>query len=171
MKILKGMKAMTNSRSKGCRGEVELAKELGHYGINAIRGQQRYGSAATPDVIHNLPAVHFEVKWNERIAVGSKLLENALVQAIEDCPPDKMACVAWKKSRGRWHATFLFNVYPNRMVANLPPSEVPVTMDLEHFMYARGYPRGEESVYVSPKQDPNPQWLQQMMAGTSTEDS
>tara|TARA_R100001594_G_scaffold38566_3_gene69901 strand:- start:4811 stop:5287 length:477 start_codon:yes stop_codon:yes gene_type:complete len=158
---------MTNSRAKGCRGEVAFAKELGYYGINAIRGQQKYGSALTPDVLHDLPAVHFEVKCNERMAVGSKLLEQALEQALEDTAPDRMACVVWKKSRGRWQATFLFTVYPK----NLGPSEVPVTMDFEHFMYARGYVRGEESVYVSPKQDPNPQWLQQMMVGTSTEDS
>ncbi len=158
---------MTNSRAKGCRGEVEFAKELGFFGINAIRGQQKYGSSTTPDVVHDLPGVHFEVKRNEKMAVGSKLLEQALEQGLNDCGTDKIACVAWKKSRGRWQATFLFTVYPK----NLGPSEIPVTMDLEHFMYARGYVRGEESVYVSPKQDPNPQWLRQMMAGTSTEDS
>ena len=167
--IKRTLKRMTNSRAKGCRGEIEFAKELGFYGINAIRGQQKYGSSTTPDVVHNLPAVHFEVKRNEKMAVGSKLLEQALEQALGDCAPDRMACVVWKKSRGRWQATFLFTVYPHG--GNLPPSEVPVTMDFEHFMYARGYARGEESVYVSPKQDPNPQWRQQMMAGTSTEDS
>ena len=158
---------MTNSRAKGCRGEVAFAKELGFYGINAIRGQQKYGSSLTPDVLHDMPVVHFEVKCNERMAVGSKLLEQALEQALSDASPDRMPCVVWKKSRGRWQATFLFTVYPQK----LGPSEVPVTMDLEHFMYARGYVRGEESVYVSPKQDPNPQWLQQMTAGVSTEDS
>ena len=158
---------MTNSRAKGCRGEVAFAKELGFYGINAIRGQQKYGSSLTPDVLHDMPVVHFEVKCNERMAVGSKLLEQALEQALSDTSPDRMPCVVWKKSRGRWQATFLFTVYPQK----LGPSEVPVTMDLEHFMYARGYVRGEESVYVSPKQDPNPQWLQQMTAGVSTEDS
>lgn len=156
-----------NSRAKGCRGEVGFAKELGYYGINAIRGQQRYGSAVTPDVVHNLPNVWFEVKFNEKMAVGSKLLENALEQAIGDCPATDMPCVAWRNSRGRWQATFLFTVYPR----NLPPSEVPVTMDFEDFMYARGYLREEETVYVSPKQDPNPQWLQTMMAGTSTENT
>lgn len=90
---------MTNSRAKGCRGEIEFAKELGFYGINAIRGQQKYGSSTTPDVVHNLPAVHFEVKRNEKMAVGSKLLEQALEQALGDCAPDRMACVVWKKSR------------------------------------------------------------------------
>jgi hypothetical protein len=78
-----------------------------------------------------------------------------------------MPCVVWRKSRSRWNATFLFTVYPK----NLGPSEVPVTMDLQDFMYARGYIRDEESVYVSPKQDPNPEWLQQMMAGSSTENT
>ena len=142
-----------NSRAKGCRGELQFAKELGHYGINAIRGQQRYGGEDTPDVIHDLPSVHFEVKFNEKMAVGSKILEDAMEQAIRDSSDSKTPVVAWKKSRGRWHTSFLMTVgfHSNNEHES---KEILVTMSLEDFMYARvGLHRQEESVYVSPKKD------------------
>jgi hypothetical protein len=154
-----------NSRAKGCRGEVSFAKELGFYGINAIRGQQKYGSSATPDVLHDMPGIWFEVKYNEKMYTCSRLLDEALDQAIGDSPPSFMPVVAWRRSHDKWKATFLFEVYPN----NLTPSQVPVTMDFEDFMYARGYVRNKESVYVSPKQDQNPKWLQRTVTGTNTE--
>jgi len=161
-------KKKTNSRAKGCRGEVEFAKELGFFGINARRGQQSYGSSITPDVIHDMPGVWFEVKFNEKMYACSRLLDEALEQAMNDAPKQMMPVVVWRRSRDRWKATFLFEVYPNNMM----PTQVPVTMALEDFMYARGYSRGEESIYVSPKQEQNPEWLQKTTAtGTSTEDT
>ena len=159
------MAKKTNSRAKGCRGEVAFAKELGYYGINARRGQQRYGDSGTPDVVHDMPGVWFEVKFNEKMYACSRLLAEALEQAMNDAPPSLMPVVAWRRSRDRWKATFLFEVYTTGM----PPTQVPVTMDLEDFMYARGYTKRQESVYVSPKQDKNPEWLQQATTGTSTE--
>ena len=159
------MAKKTNSRAKGCRGEVAFAKELGYYGINARRGQQRYGDSGTPDVVHDMPGVWFEVKFNEKMYACSRLLDEALEQAMNDAPPSLMPVVAWRRSRDRWKATFLFEVYPTGM----PPTQVPVTMDLEDFMYARGYTKRQESVYVSTKQDKNPEWLQQATTGTSTE--
>ena len=142
--------ARKNSRAKGCRGEIQFAKELGHYGIHAIRGQQRYGSSDTPDVVHDLPDVHFEVKFNEKMAVGSKILEAAMEQAIGDAG-DKTPVVAWKKSRGRWHASFLMTVgFPSNKEHE--SREILVTMCFEDFMYARvGLLKKDESVYVSPK--------------------
>ena len=86
---------------------------------------------------------------------------------MNDAPPSLMPVVAWRRSRDRWKATFLFEVYPN----GFAPTQVPVTMDLEDFMYARGYPRLEESVYTSPHEDKNPAWLQKATTGTSTEDT
>ena len=140
-----------NSRAKGCRGELQFAKELGHYGVHAIRGQQRYGGEDSPDVIHDLPDVHFEVKFNEKMAVGTRVLEDAMEQAIRDAGETKTPVVAWKKSRGRWHATFLMTVgFPSNIENE--SREILVTMSFEDFMYARvGLLRAEESVYVSPK--------------------
>ena len=40
-----------NSRTKGKRGELELAKALRLYGYDARRGQQYHGGADSPDVI------------------------------------------------------------------------------------------------------------------------
>ena len=140
-----------NSRAKGCRGELQFAKELGHYGVHAIRGQQRYGGEDSPDVIHDLPDVHFEVKFNEKMAGGTRVLEDAMEQAIRDAGETKTPVVAWKKSRGRWHATFLMTVgFPSNIENE--SREILVTMSFEDFMYARvGLLRAEESVYVSPK--------------------
>ena len=138
-----------NSRAKGCRGELQFAKELGHYGIRAVRGQQKYGGEDSPDVVHDLPDVHF--KFNEKMAVGSKILEDAMEQAIRDAGETKTPVVVWKKSRGRWHATFLMTVgFPSNIENE--SREILVTMSFEDFMYARvGLLRQEDSVYVSPK--------------------
>jgi hypothetical protein len=149
-------KKRKNSRAKGARGEVAFAKELGYYNINAVRGQQKYGGMLSPDVIHNLPGVHFEVKCNEKMKVGSKLLDDALEQALNDTTGDIFPVVVWRRNRERWKATFLFQVYP----PNLEGTEVPVTMDFEDFMYARGHIRGDKSVYVSPKDSDQP-WINQ----------
>jgi len=139
-----------NSRAKGCRGEVQFAKELGHYGVTAIRGQQRYGGADTPDVVHDLDGVHFEVKFNEKMCVGTKILENAMEQAIQDAGEDKTPVVAWKKSRGRWHASFLMSI----PIKGMEIRDILVTMCFEDFMYARvGRTRKEERVYVTPKKN------------------
>ncbi len=139
-----------NSRAKGCRGELQFAKELGHYGVKAVRGQQKCGSEDSPDVIHDLPDVHFEVKFNEKMAVGSRILEEAMEQAVRDCGASTPV-VAWKKSRGRWHASFLLTIgFPSNKKSE--SREILVTMCFEDFMYARvGRIRQEESVYVSPK--------------------
>ena len=156
------MKKRVNSRAKGCRGELQFAKELGHYGIHAVRGQQRAGGPDSPDVIHDMAGVHFEVKFNERISVGSKILEEALFQAHGDKTMGDLAVVVWRKSRERWKVTFLMTIHPP-VSSELDPSELPMTMNLDDFMYARGYGRNEHSVYVSPKEDTSgnmiPPWM------------
>ena len=52
-----------NSRAKGARGELQLAKALTDAGHPAERGQQRKGGADSPDVIcPSLAAFHIECK-------------------------------------------------------------------------------------------------------------
>lgn len=68
-----------NSRAKGAVGELEWAKELQARGYEARRGQQFSGGGGSPDVVHNIPGVHFEVKRTERF-----LLYAAVDQARRD---------------------------------------------------------------------------------------
>lgn len=69
-----------NSRSKGARGEIEWRDELTARGYAARRGQQHAGGGDSPDVVHSIPGVHFEVKRVERL-----LLYDAVDQARRDC--------------------------------------------------------------------------------------
>lgn len=56
-----------NSRQKGKRGELELAKFLAAHGFPARRGQQFAGGTDSPDVIcEALGRFHIEVKRCER---------------------------------------------------------------------------------------------------------
>lgn len=68
-----------NSRDKGKRGELEWRDELTARGYEAKRGQQHAGGGDSPDVVHNVPGVHFEVKRVERF-----LLYDAVDQARRD---------------------------------------------------------------------------------------
>lgn len=67
------------SRDKGKVGEREVAALLREYGFEAKRGIQFQGGNDSPDVKHNIPGVHIEVKRVERLNLNA-----ALSQAIED---------------------------------------------------------------------------------------
>lgn len=85
-----------NSRSKGCRGEREFRDVLRAHGFEARRGQQFAGGGDSPDVISNVPGVHWEVK---RVEAGNPY--NWLAQAIADAG-DKTPIVAHKRNRKDW---------------------------------------------------------------------
>lgn len=90
---------MTNSRAKGCRGELELAHWLTDRGHPARRGQQYSGSPDSPDVIcPSLPGVHLEVKRTECLRI-----HEAVAQAVNDAG-DKVPVVAHRRNRGEWLA-------------------------------------------------------------------
>jgi len=58
---------MTNGRAKGCRGELEAAKNWANVmGGKARRGQQFSGGNESPDVVSSFPGIHLEVKRTER---------------------------------------------------------------------------------------------------------
>ena len=90
---------MTNSRSKGKRGELEFSKALQSMGVEARRGQQFSGGGDSPDVVTSLEGVHFEVK-----RVESLNLKSAMEQAKNDAG-DKIPIVAHRKNRGDWQLT------------------------------------------------------------------
>lgn len=86
-----------NSRQKGARGEREWASYLTSLGCVARRGQQHRGGPDSPDVIHSLPGIHFEVKRVERFE-----LEKSMAQAREDAPGGAIPVVATRRNRGEW---------------------------------------------------------------------
>lgn len=86
-----------NSRAKGARGEREFAAFLREHGFEARRGQQFSGSPDSPDVVHNIPGLHVEVKRQERWEP-----EKWYAQAVRDASPDEVPVVAMKKNRGEW---------------------------------------------------------------------
>src|ERR1700748_2154563 len=74
-------KPKIHSRNKGASGEREIAEWLRANGIHGHRGQQFAGGADSPDVIHDLPGIHLEVKRTETLS-----LYVALDQAKRDAP-------------------------------------------------------------------------------------
>jgi Holliday junction resolvase len=117
---------MVNSRSKGARGERAWRDVLKSYGINARRGRQFSGSPESPDVISDLTAIHWEVKWVERLDIY-----RALAQSIRDAGGNQIPIVAHKRNGTEWFISlrakdfievFLLE-YKKRTVQEVPPSE------------------------------------------------
>lgn len=88
-----------NSRSKGARGELEIAHILQEYGYNARRGQQYCGANGDADV-EGLPGVHIEVKRREQLN-----LYDAMQQATRDTRPGEIPSVWHRKNNKRWLVT------------------------------------------------------------------
>jgi len=100
---------MTNSRAKGCRGELEWSKFLQAQGFEARRGQQFSGNNGDPDVVSNMP-IHWEVKRVEKLN-----LDNALKQADNDAKQGMIPIVAHRKNGQKWNITIsaenFFRIY------------------------------------------------------------
>jgi len=75
-----------NSKRKGKRGELELAKKLQEYGFNTRRGQQ-YSGLGGDDVV-GLEGIHIECKRVERLNVY-----DAMKQACKDAEADELPAV------------------------------------------------------------------------------
>lgn len=88
-----------NSREKGKKGELELAKLLREHGYEARRGQQFSGGDTSQDVVHDIPGVHLECK---RVEAGS--LYKWLEQARQDAADGKIPVVAHRRSHEEWVA-------------------------------------------------------------------
>lgn len=94
-----------NSRAKGARVEREAAAFLTSIGFPAERNA-RNGKSADDIVCKSLPGVHFEVKGNEAIDIGTALLDDACIQACQDSN-GRFPVVLWKRSRRGWRLTFV----------------------------------------------------------------
>lgn len=88
-----------NSRSKGARGEREVAKILRDYGYDCRRGQQYSGANGDADVV-GLPGIHIEVKRRERLDIYS-----AISQAVRDAREGEKPTVFHRKNDCEWLVT------------------------------------------------------------------
>jgi len=87
-----------NSKRKGKRGELELAKKLREYGYDCRRGQQ-YSGIEGKDVV-GLPHIHIECKRVERLNIY-----DAIAQAINDARPNEKPAVFHRKNYYEWLVT------------------------------------------------------------------
>ena len=88
-----------NSRQKGKKGELELAKALRSHGFETRRGQQYCGSNGDADVV-GLPGVHIECKRVERLN-----LEDAMAQSRADAREGEIPVVMHRKNNCKWLVT------------------------------------------------------------------
>ena len=87
-----------NSKRKGKRGEIELAKKLREYGYNCRRGQQ-YSGIEGKDVV-GLPNVHIECKRCERLNIY-----DAIGQAARDAKQGEKPVVFHRRNNRDWLVT------------------------------------------------------------------
>lgn len=87
-----------NSKQKGKRGELELAKVLREYGFDARRGQQFKGGEDSPDVV-GIEGYHIECKRCEKISIYDWMAQ-AKRDAGENTP-----IVVFRKNKEEWLVT------------------------------------------------------------------
>jgi Holliday junction resolvase len=92
-----------NSRQKGKRGELELARKLREYGYDSRRGQQYCGSNGDADVV-GLPGIHIECKRVEKLN-----LYDAMAQSIADSKEGERPTVFHRKNNCDWLVTMRFD--------------------------------------------------------------
>lgn len=92
---------MTNSKRKGARGELELAKILRGYGFDTRRTAQYNGkeTGSLADIV-GLDGIHAEVKRVEALNI-----EKAMKQAIRDAKPNEVPCVFHRRNNCPWYVT------------------------------------------------------------------
>lgn len=88
-----------NSRAKGKRAELELAKKLREYGYDCRRGQQFSGANGDADVV-GLPGIHIECKRVERLDIVK-----AMAQSDRDARPGELPVVMHRKNNCIWLVT------------------------------------------------------------------
>jgi len=87
------------SKRKGRNGEREAVELLREHGFSARRGVQYAGGPDSPDIVHDIPGVHFEVKRTETFRLYS-----ALEQAKTDRKDGDVACVLHRQNGREWVA-------------------------------------------------------------------
>ncbi len=82
-----------NSKKKGARVELLLAKLIRKFGFKAERSVQYCGRTGTEDLNHNIPGIYIECKGVENLN-----LRKALQQAIDDSKGTGKIPSVWHKT-------------------------------------------------------------------------
>ena len=99
------------SRRKGVRGELEAAAEIRRvFRTEARRGRQYQGTDESPDLLTDIPGVHFEVKRVEALR-----LYDAVAQAAEDAG-QSVPVVLHRANRRPWVAIVRLDDLPRLAV-------------------------------------------------------
>lgn len=88
------------ARKNGAVGERELANKLKEYGFDCRRTQQFCGRGGESADVIGLPYIHIECKRNEKLNI-----DDALIQAINDCKPGRVPAVFHRKNKTKWKVT------------------------------------------------------------------
>lgn len=114
-------KKRKNSKAKGASGEREAANWLKERGAAARRGVQYQGGPDSPDLVHDIPNVHIEVKRTERLRVYE-----FMEQAKSEAPAGSTPVVLHRQNGQKW-VVILDAEDWLRLVRPVPP---PVLVDL-----------------------------------------
>ncbi len=96
------------SLAKGKAGEREAAKRLAElFNVDTRRGQQYQGGPDAPDVVADIPGVHFEVKRTEELR-----LWKAMDQATNDAADAAVPVVLHRANGKRWVAIVYLDDLP-----------------------------------------------------------
>lgn len=97
---------MVNSRSKGIRGENELAEILKQWWPRCARNIDQFRDDKR-DILHT-PGAHWQVKRVERLNIWA-----ALNQAETEAGELDIPIVAFRRNRGGWYAALsLYELIP-----------------------------------------------------------
>ena len=101
-----------NSRDKGARYEVHIAKRLREYGYEAERGCQHSGGKDSPDVKCNMEGLHLELKKVEKLNIW-----NALAQSERDAGEDEIPAVVFARNRSKDYVAVPFESFMELFIA------------------------------------------------------
>ena len=87
---------MINSRAKGRKGELEVCRLMGPFWPDACPNLDQF-SKDKRDVL-NVPGLHVQVKWNERLRIWE-----ALDQAFSEASPLDTPVLAFRRNWTRSH--------------------------------------------------------------------
>ena len=87
-----------SQREKGKRGEREIAALFRAHGFQARRGRQYKGGPDSPDIEHDIPGLHVEVKFREHMSVFAALAWTSRDAGFEGDSP----VVFMRKLRKPW---------------------------------------------------------------------
>ena len=98
----------STSRRKGATGEREVRDILNSFTlpngepVQAKRGCQHAGGPDSPDVAHNIPKLHLEVKRVEVASMSPAKMRDALAQSKRDAGEENLPVVCWRSNRSDW---------------------------------------------------------------------